>query len=418
MNVAEYADTQHQIVIHVCDESKQLKQDFACPRALLMSEMRYFSHNLDINVRTSSNSNHHHNNNNNNNNNSNSSTGGAHAYSSIPASALAKKTLDEIDISVHCDIFIFDWLMRYVKRNVPHLIEKNVATPLDLFNDTANNIMTYDAETRALLSIEPRFELANCISILLSADFLIMSDLVDKCVLFIVCNMELVLQLPCIMNGIGERLLNKLAACVPTTRLDALVDRKDKLRSKLFQRKIEFLFDKAKYRAQFDESPRVLDLWRRDRYEHVQIVQKPSAAAKTAANTTPALAPVAGQQQQQTVDENKTKEEEDKSAAAAVAAATAATVAATPKSDEAPHTTRTNFTEYLYECENDASGLFQCKLCSRVMTKKQSVHLKCQLGIVNARGNCALYTQQAKVCIQQQQQTFIASSDHGRIKRS
>ena len=82
-----------QIVIHVCDEAKRLKQDFMCPRDLLVKEMKYFSYNLNINV-----------------NNSNGS--GAHAHSSIPTSALSKKNLDEIDISVHCDINIFDWLMR------------------------------------------------------------------------------------------------------------------------------------------------------------------------------------------------------------------------------------------------------------------------------------------------------------------
>lgn len=85
-----------QIVIHVCDEAKRLKQDFMCPRDLLVKEMKYFSYNLNINV-----------------SNSNGGSGsGAHAHSSIPTSALSKKNLDEIDISVHCDINIFDWLMR------------------------------------------------------------------------------------------------------------------------------------------------------------------------------------------------------------------------------------------------------------------------------------------------------------------
>ena len=39
-------NTQNPIVIHVCDESKRLKQDFLCPRDLLVKEMKYFSYNL------------------------------------------------------------------------------------------------------------------------------------------------------------------------------------------------------------------------------------------------------------------------------------------------------------------------------------------------------------------------------------
>ena len=45
-----------------------------------------------------------------------------------------------------------------------------------------------------------------------------------------------------------------------------------------------------------------------------------------------------------------------------------------------------NYLNYLYECENDASTLFKCKLCSRLMTKHQATKLKCQLGILNAHG--------------------------------
>lgn len=30
-----------------------------------------------------------------------------------------QKNLDEIDISVHCDIVIFDWLMKFVHRQKP-----------------------------------------------------------------------------------------------------------------------------------------------------------------------------------------------------------------------------------------------------------------------------------------------------------
>jgi hypothetical protein len=45
-----------------------------------------------------------------------------------------------------------------------------------------------------------------------------------------------------------------------------------------------------------------------------------------------------------------------------------------------------NYLNYLYECENDASTLFKCRLCLRLMTKRQAVNLQCQLAILNTDG--------------------------------
>ena len=65
------------MVIHVCDETKNLKQDFTCPRELLVKEMHYFAEYLSVDP----------------------------------------QRWEEVDISVHCDVQIFDWLMNYVRRN-------------------------------------------------------------------------------------------------------------------------------------------------------------------------------------------------------------------------------------------------------------------------------------------------------------
>ena len=62
------------IVIHVCDESRKINRDFRCSKKILLAEMKYFKTYLS----------------------------GTSAY-------------DDIDISVHCDVHIFDWLMQYVK---------------------------------------------------------------------------------------------------------------------------------------------------------------------------------------------------------------------------------------------------------------------------------------------------------------
>jgi hypothetical protein len=61
------------IVIHVCDEGKNLSKDFKCSRNQLLQHMKYFDKYLNPN-----------------------------------------NSIDDIDISVHCDIFIFEWLIKYI----------------------------------------------------------------------------------------------------------------------------------------------------------------------------------------------------------------------------------------------------------------------------------------------------------------
>ena len=96
------------IIIHVCDENKKLNKDFKCDKQLLITNMKYFEKYLSD-----------------------------------------SKSADDIDISVHCDINIFDWLMRYIHRK------------------------------------EPTIEVKNSVSILISSDFLQMDDLVEEALNFV-----------------------------------------------------------------------------------------------------------------------------------------------------------------------------------------------------------------------------------------
>ena len=59
-------------------------------------------------------------------------------------------SVEDIDISVHCDIKIFEWLMRYVR--MKEMQEKGEKVP-ESFN-------------------VPKLDLKNVISILISSDFL------------------------------------------------------------------------------------------------------------------------------------------------------------------------------------------------------------------------------------------------------
>uniref|UniRef100_A0A8C5LF37 SANT and BTB domain regulator of CSR n=1 Tax=Jaculus jaculus TaxID=51337 RepID=A0A8C5LF37_JACJA len=163
------------MVIHVCDEAKNLKEDFICPRDLLISEMKYFDE-----------------------------------YFSMDA-----QRWDEVDISVHCDVHIFNWLINYVKRNTKE--SKDCQTP----------------------TLEP----GNVISILISSEFLKMDSLVEQCIQYCYKNMNAIVATPCNMNCINANLLARIADLFTHNEVDDLKDKKDKFRSKLFCKKIERLFD-------------------------------------------------------------------------------------------------------------------------------------------------------------------------------
>ncbi|TPX68694.1 hypothetical protein SpCBS45565_g02920 [Spizellomyces sp. 'palustris'] len=66
------------IVIHVYDENRNAKRDFFCKRSLLIGQMSYFS------------------------------------------SYLYDRTAEEnVEIDVHCDVEVFEWLMAYITRRKP-----------------------------------------------------------------------------------------------------------------------------------------------------------------------------------------------------------------------------------------------------------------------------------------------------------
>ncbi|KAM9804322.1 SANT and BTB domain regulator of class switch recombination-like [Neosynchiropus ocellatus] len=173
------------MVIHVCDETKNLKQDFTCPRDLLVKEMRYFAEYLSV----------------------------------------EPQRWEEVDISVHCDVQIFDWLMNYVRRNSAGEGNRD----------------------------KPRLEPSNVISILISSEFLKMDTLVDECVQYCHKHMSAVVATPCNMNCINSNLASRIAELFSHNEADDIRDKKDKFKSKLFQKKIERLFD-PNYRSR--DSPR------------------------------------------------------------------------------------------------------------------------------------------------------------------
>lgn len=120
-----------------------------------------------------------------------------------------QKNLEEIDISVHCDIQIFDWLMKYVHAQNPVL------------------------------------DVKNSVSILISSDFLQISLLVQRAIDFISSHLQEILMLPIDMNCMNAGLVKKLASVVDLEKLENVTDRKDKLRSKLFMKRLEVMFEES-----------------------------------------------------------------------------------------------------------------------------------------------------------------------------
>ena len=79
------------VVIHVCDENRHISKDFCCKRDVLVKSMKYFENFLAEN----------------------------------------ENGYDDIDISVHCDVEIFEWLMAYIhERDKPPSLEKSIVVSI------------------------------------------------------------------------------------------------------------------------------------------------------------------------------------------------------------------------------------------------------------------------------------------------
>lgn len=156
-----------EIIIHVCDDVKKVERDFVCKRDVLVKEMLYFATYV----------------------------------------ADGRSTLDDIDISVHCDVTIFEWLMEYVHHpdNPPSLSPGSV------------------------------------VSILISAEFLRMDGLQTRCLQYIHEHLNDILKLPIDMDCISDALLSRLSEMFSPDDLDKVKDRRDRFLGRLYLKKLEAL---------------------------------------------------------------------------------------------------------------------------------------------------------------------------------
>lgn len=114
------------MTIHVCDETRDAKRDFTCRQDLLLSQMGYFR---DI------------------------TTG---------------QSLEDVDISVHCDVTIFEWLMAWLRYfDLRCLLTKCGALGDTFAQATNENIEHWPIViTRVFLLRQSKVENENCNNII------------------------------------------------------------------------------------------------------------------------------------------------------------------------------------------------------------------------------------------------------------
>lgn len=124
---------------------------------------------------------------------------------------------DDIDISVHCDVEIFEWLMNYIHEKV----------------DT-------ELSSSSSSSVKPPLQIDKSIliSILISSEFLQMDSLVDICVQNVSSNLNEIIKLPIDLSCISEKLVNRIASITPSRVLADTRDKKDKILTKLYKRRV------------------------------------------------------------------------------------------------------------------------------------------------------------------------------------
>jgi len=68
-----------------------------------------------------------------------------------------------------------------------------------------------------------------------------MDHLVSECISYVVSNLHDVVRLPIDMSCLNENLITQISAKVPMGILDDLVDKRDKLKSRIFEKKLLLL---------------------------------------------------------------------------------------------------------------------------------------------------------------------------------
>ncbi|KAL0211967.1 hypothetical protein RCL1_005593 [Eukaryota sp. TZLM3-RCL] len=162
-----FYDGPNPLTIHVQDDSRSLSRDIICDKSKILSKMHYFR---------------------------------AYFSNDDPG--------DDVDVSVHCDLTVFEWLMKYIHE----------APNTELSN-------------------------SNVISVLISAEFLQINELVDDCLEYLIRNLNQVLRLPVDLSCLSDSLVSNLSRKISIEQLEFLSDRRGKLVPKIWLKKLTELLE-------------------------------------------------------------------------------------------------------------------------------------------------------------------------------
>ena len=129
-----------------------------------------------------------------------------------------------------------------------------------------------EKEQKILPDEIPVIDLKNVISILISSDFLQMQELVNECISYVVSNLHDVVRLPIDMSCLNDSLIRQISDRVPLEKLDKLPDKRDKMTSKIFQKKTEklaFILSKEESKGHYTKALHE-SLWQPNLYQSLK----------------------------------------------------------------------------------------------------------------------------------------------------
>ena len=204
------------VVIHVYDQQRDQKQDFYCDAHVLAQRMRYFKPHLAVQTAASYQS-----------PSPPPVTTGAgstkHELAERGDSHHQQNNHGAIEITVHCDVHIFAWLIRYIKATShPRRALKSAGT-------TRHSPSASSPGVASRGICKPPMSVANCFPILISSHFLKISDLVDECISYIGANFVAVCHISSDITALSDDLLTRISRLVDIDAMEAVLS--DTMRS-------------------------------------------------------------------------------------------------------------------------------------------------------------------------------------------
>lgn len=157
------------VIIHVVDEQRKQEKKFQCEQRVLVKQMQYFRAHLVTSISGKQ-------------NRSTAPEASKSANRSLQrtrSKSSSVSLLPELSITVHCDIIIFEWLMKYVEH-----IE--------------------DGKTHPMLTVK------NVASILISAEFLVMDTLFDEAIVFMSMHLRDIGKLKMDLSMLSDNVIDRI----------------------------------------------------------------------------------------------------------------------------------------------------------------------------------------------------------------